>query len=99
VYVNNWDSGGKFDERGFRCIQCEIVKNMIAAEQIYVSAHMIGKGCDFDVEGLIAEEVRAWLKLHQNWWPYPFRLEADVSWIHLDLYNNTDIKIIEFNKG
>jgi hypothetical protein len=96
IYVNNWHTGGKFDERGFRCIQCDIVKNMIESKQIYVSAHMTGKGVDFDVEGLVAEETREWLKLHKNWWPYKFRLESNVNWVHLDLYNLTDKKIIEF---
>ena len=97
IHVNNWNTGGKFDERGFRCIQCDIVRNMIEANQLYVSAHMTGKGIDFDVEGLTAEETRIWLKANQRWWYHYFRLESAVTWVHLDLYNNTDKKIIEFN--
>ena len=27
ITINNWDSGGEFDERGLRCNICPIVKN------------------------------------------------------------------------
>jgi hypothetical protein len=89
IYVNSWDSGGKFDERGLRCPQCEIVKSKT---DLYMSAHCLGKGVDLEVEGLIAQEVRDWIILHKNWWPYPIRLEDEVDWIHVDTYNNEDDK-------
>lgn len=95
IFVN---TKGKFTQRGLRCIQCEIVQDKIKKGELYVSAHMLGKAADFDIEGLIASEVRLWLVAHQNWWPYPFRLEKEVSWVHLDLYNNSDQKVYLFQK-
>ena len=84
IIINNWKSGGKFDERGFRCTNCELVKKSIAEGQISVSPHMTGQAVDFDVVGLLSEEVRNWIVVKRNLWPYPIRLEADVNWVHLD---------------
>jgi hypothetical protein len=97
IIVNNWHNRGEFSQRGLRCQMCDIVKEKIEKNELYMSAHIFGKGVDFDVEGKVAEEVRVWLKSHPNWWPYSFRLEKDVNWIHLDLYNNTENKIVEFS--
>jgi hypothetical protein len=84
MFVNNWKTGGEFSQRGFRCIQCGLVKKAIEAEELYVSPHMTGQAVDFDVEGLVAEEVRLWIYKNKNIWPYAIRLESSVSWVHLD---------------
>jgi hypothetical protein len=52
-----------------------------------MSAHLSGKGVDFDVQGLVAEEVREWIIKYKTLWPYPIRLENGVSWVHLDVYD------------
>lgn len=98
MYVNSWDSGGQYDERGFRCIRCSEVVSKIEAGKIYVSPHMTGQAIDFDVPGLVAEEVRRFIVAHKNQLPYPIRLEADVSWCHLDTRDLSDEKI-SFFKG
>lgn len=98
IFVNDWLMHGKFDERGFRCIQCELVKKAIAENRLYVSPHMTGQGVDFDVQGLMAEEVREWLLKNQNLLPHPIRLEVNVSWVHLDVRDNFEgAKVIFFN--
>lgn len=97
IFVNNWDIEGKFSQRGFRCIQCEIVKKAIAENRLYVSPHMTGQGVDFDVEGLLSEEVRQWIIKKQNLLPYPVRLENGTSWIHLDSRDAIE-KVHLFNK-
>jgi len=98
VFINNWKEGGKFDQRGMRCIQCDIVQDYIKKGEVYISAHLLARAGDMDVQGLVAEEVREWMKKHPGWWPYPIRLEKDVSWVHLDTYNNGGGKIYEFKK-
>jgi hypothetical protein len=97
IYVNNWDSGGLFDERGFRCIKCPIVQDRIMANEMYVSPHMTGQGVDFDVEGMEAEEARQWIIHNPNILPYPVRLEAGVSWVHLDTRYTGKEKVWLFN--
>jgi hypothetical protein len=81
IHVNNWHHGGEFTQRGFRCNLCSLVKN---AKGIYVSAHMTGQAIDFDVDGMVSEEVRQYIITNKNLWPYPLRLERSVSWVHLD---------------
>lgn len=96
IFVNDWQIHGTFSQRGLRCPDCEIVKSKT---DLYMSAHTLGRAVDFDVQGLIASEVREWIKQHQNWWPYPIRLEAGVTWVHLDVYGNSENKkVYEFKK-
>ena len=97
IYVNNWQIHGDFDERGFRCLRCDLVKKAIEDNRMYVSPHMTGQGADFDVKGLDAEEVRQWLVAKQNLLPYSIRLEAGVNWVHLDTRDHNEGKIFIFN--
>jgi hypothetical protein len=97
VFINNWQEHGQFDERGFRCLQCELVKTAIKENRLYVSPHMTGQAVDFDVQGLVAEEVRQWIIKNANLWPYPIRLEAGVSWVHLDTRDAEKGKVHLFN--
>jgi hypothetical protein len=98
IYVNDWQVHGNLSQRGFRCIQCDLVKEAIAKGQLYVSPHMTGQAVDFDVEGLLAEEVRIWIKKNQNLLPYPVRLEKDVNWVHLDTRDADQGKVYEFKR-
>lgn len=95
IFINDWQAHGKFSERGLRCNLCETVKSKT---ELYMSAHCLGKGVDFDIQGLLAEEVRLWITANAKWWPYPIRLEKGVNWIHIDVMNNTDQKVYLFNK-
>jgi hypothetical protein len=97
ITVNNWKDGGDFDERGLRCPQCSIVKDNLSKGNLYMSAHTLGKAVDFNVQGLLGEEIRLWIAKYKNWLPYPIRLEKGVSWVHLDLFNLTSEKIVFFN--
>ena len=85
IYVNNYDSGGNFDERGYRCNICNIPKDKTRLEKLYMSAHCQGMAVDFDVKGMTAQEVRDWLKANQILLPYPIRCELDVNWCHIDV--------------
>ena len=96
ITVNTWKEEGQFSQRGFRCIQCNIVKKAIEEDRLYVSPHMTGQAVDFDVEGLLAEEVRQWIIKKQNLLPYPIRLENGTSWIHLDSRDSIS-KVYLFN--
>lgn len=101
VYVNNWKWGGDKTQRGYRCNLCNIVKSK---EKLYVSAHMLGAGLDFNVEGMEPNEVREWL--HNNihrffgfWHKYKpkCRLESSrlaPTWVHIDFYEHDEPGII-----
>ena len=98
IYVNNWDMGGEFSQRGFRCNRCSLVKEKTALEKLYVTEHGQGMGVDFDVKGMTAEEVRKWIVSNKILLPHPIRLESDVNWVHLGV--RTDgMQAITFFKG
>lgn len=98
IYVNNWDMGGNFSQRGFRCNICPLVKEKTALEKLYVTAHNQGMGVDFDVKGMSAEEVRKWIVDNKIFLPHQIRLESDVNWVHLDV--RTDgMQAVTFFKG
>lgn len=96
IFINDWQVHGQYSQRGLRCLRCDLVKLKIEANEIFMSAHCLGKGADFDVQGLVAEEVRQWLVQHQNWWPYHIRLEKYVSWVHLDCFDTSEDKVYLF---
>ena len=98
IFVNDWMVHGEYSQRGLRCNQCDIVTEKAEAGILYMSAHCLGKAADFDVQGLLAEEVRQWIVKNANWWPYHIRLEAGVSWVHLDVYDQSENKVYIFNK-
>jgi hypothetical protein len=94
IYINNWDSGGKYDERGYRCIQCSIVLQAVNACILYASAHTRAQACDFEVKGMSAIKAREWLIGNPSILPYPIRLEKNApTWNHLDICNTGKNKI------
>jgi hypothetical protein len=98
IFINDWQVHGIYSQRGLRCLRCDLVKDKIKANEMYESAHLLGKGADFTVQGLLAEETRQWIVQHANWWPYHIRLEKDVSWVHLDVFDSSEEKVYLFNK-
>lgn len=87
MIVNTWKSGGEFSQRGLRCNLCGIVKKKT---QAYLSAHVTGKGIDFHTREYSAEECREKIIASAHLLPCPIRLEKDVNWVHLDVYDPTD---------
>ncbi len=87
MYVNNYKNGKT--QRGLRCNKCDLVKSKAT---LYLTMHGFGKAWDFTVQGMTAEQARKKIIESAHLFPFNFRLEADVSWVHwdcLDMYNNT----------
>lgn len=95
VTINTWKSGGSLSQRGYRCNLCDLVKSKTTA---YLSAHTRGQAADFDVKGLTAEDVRRYIDANKASLPHNIRLESGVSWVHLDICNETDKKIVYFRE-
>lgn len=100
ITINDYAWGGSLDERGLRDNDGPMVKSK---GRPYLSAHVLGAAFDFDVEGMTANEVRAWLKENANRLPYKIRLERKynghyISWVHLDVCDEPDNpKVYEFD--
>lgn len=98
IYINNWDMGGKYDERGYRCIQCSIVKDAIAHGVLYASAHTRAQASDFTARDMNVIQVRQWIIGNPSLLPYPIRLEKNApTWNHLDVCNRGKNKVELFN--
>lgn len=85
LYINNWVWGGDKTQRGLRCNVCALVREKSALEKPYLSAHVLGKGVDFNVKGMSAGQVREWLRRNSVLLPYPIRVESGVDWVHVDV--------------
>ena len=97
---NNWKSGGQFSQRGLRTNISPLVKGKTG---LYLSAHLFGKGFDFDVAGMTAVEVRAWIVANAAKFPCKIRLERNMSgkpinWVHLDtMSGESDPQVLQFD--
>lgn len=85
MIINTWKDGGGYSQRGLRCNRCQLVREKTAP---YLSAHVLGKGVDFNATGMTSDQVRSAIVKAQVLLPYPVRLERDVSWVHLDVYDS-----------
>lgn len=76
-------------QRGVRCNLCKLVKSKSTP---YLSAHVLGKAGDFTVIGLTAEEARQRILMNADLFPHPVRMEANVSWLHIDVLPQWGVK-------
>lgn len=95
IYVNTWKFGGNYR---YRCVR-------IAACPVYrpTSYHSLSDtrkvmAADFSANAITAEQIRQAIVSEGDKFPYPIRLESDVTWVHLDVAN-TSSKYISFFKA
>ncbi len=87
ITINNWAYGGRFQWRGFR--------TQNSPEYTPYSSHSFGRACDFDVEGLTAEQAR---RMIIEWYKEgiliskSINLEKEVNWVHLDIRNGEGLR-------
>lgn len=90
----------KLQQRGLRTNTCQMVREKTLVNQMYLSAHCLGKGVDLSSPVMSAMEMRAWIRKHIADCPHAIRLESDKSsptWCHIDVCNITDKKLVEFS--
>lgn len=90
VTVNTWHHGGSLQYRGWR--PATYYGHIIAG-----SEHCFGRALDCDVDGCTAEFVRSVILRHHTTFPHIRRIEADVSWLHFDLYATGEEEIQVFH--
>lgn len=85
-------------QRGLRCNLCDIIKVKTDADIVYLSAHHLGIGGDLSSPEMTAEEMRRKIAESADLLPYNVRIERDVSWLHIDVYDmGNGEKITYFN--
>ena len=83
ITVNNWKWGGQFQWRGLRTSKCRQGAKM--------SQHRFGRAVDFDVKGMTAREVRAYIRKHFDDFGIAC-IERKVNWVHMDFRNCKPLK-------
>ena len=97
MVCNDYKFKGKNTQRGLRCNVCQLVKDKSAKGISYLSAHVNGAAFDFVSKSMTAEQMRSKIKANANLLPYNVRIEADVTWLHIDCYDDgSGRKIVEF---
>lgn len=86
--INNWHLGKNFSQRGLRSNMSPEIRKYTDQGKQYMSAHITGKGVDFDAAGMTAAQVRSAIKSAASRLPHPVRLEDGVNWVHIDTYND-----------
>ena len=98
MICNNWHSGGSFSQRGIRCNLCQIVNDYTKKNQLTTMPHVVGAGGDFSIVGMTAQEARNKITAEAGKLPNPIRLENEVTWLHVDVFDlNNGQKITLFN--
>lgn len=95
MFCNNHKNG--VYQRGMRCKMCELVKEK---DYAYLSAHLLGKGFDFTIQGMTAEQARKKIKMYPALFPCKIRMEKGVTWLHIDVMPQHGIsqKVYEFSE-
>lgn len=94
MVINAYRDG--MSQRGLRCNMCSLVASK-KGKSLYMSAHILGQAFDATPKGMTAEEAREKIRQDADRLPYPIRMEKDVSWLHVDTFDNgLGHKITEF---
>jgi len=96
--VNNWSWGGRFQYRGYRDIELDIL--ILGNKFSKTSQHCFGRGLDYHFNRTTAEEVQQDILKYPQAERYQFitGLEIGTSWVHNDFrcWDKTQFKILTF---
>ena len=98
VTVNNYGMQGQLTQRGYRCYFCQIVRDKIKTNELYLSAHTRFQAVDFNVDDMNDEEVRQFIERHKKEMPVKIRIEKNtIGWCHVDVATDSFEMITYFN--
>ena len=83
ITLNDWAWGGKRHWQGLRSADSSDYK-------VY-SQHSFGRGGDADIKDIPANEVRQQIRDRRIVLPHPATFEVNVSWLHMDTRQSTDM--------
>lgn len=96
IIINTWAVKGTLSQRGLRCNICTLVNEK---DDVYLSAHILGKAFDFNVEGYTTKQAYKKIKDNIDKFKYPIRLESNTTtWLHIDTIQpvNSETNLVEF---
>lgn len=97
MVINTYHIGKEATQRGLRCNLCPIPKDKTLKGVLYLTAH---RGGAWDIvftlnSGMTAAKARRLIKEKQHLLPCNVRIEKDVTWLHIDVYDE-GVKVYEF---
>lgn len=97
MVINTYHIGQNVTQRGLRCNLCPLMRNKTLNGVLYLTAH---RGGAWDVvftikSGMTAARARRKIKEKQHLLPCNVRIEKNVTWLHIDVYDE-GVKIHEF---
>lgn len=99
LQVPLYANGNGYTQRGLRCNQCALNKDRTGRGEVVMSAHSLGKAIDLVSPKMRAEEIRRKIAEKADLLPYNVRIERDVSWLHIDVYDTGNGEKITYFNG
>lgn len=84
IIINNWVWGGDRNWSGLRTTDSPYYRPY--------SQHSFGRALDMIFSAYTAEEVRKYIQLHPEKFPYVTAMELGTSWVHIDCRNCHKLK-------
>lgn len=84
ITINN----STLTQRGLRCNCCSLVAEKTKSNKVYLSAHNLGKGCDFSCSKYTVQQIHELIKKNWRLLPCKIRLESPIdapTWVHVDV--------------
>lgn len=94
MLINN---GKTLTQRGLRCNLCQLVEDKTKGGKLYLSAHSMGKACDFSCKGRTVEQIHELIMRNANILPCKIRLESVIdspNWCHVDIMTHGQKEIV-----
>lgn len=88
LVCNNWRSGGKLEQRGYRENVSPMARAKTDVDILYLSTHTLGMAVDLSSGKMTANQMREAILANQDKLPYPIRMEDGASaptWLHIDV--------------
>lgn len=99
LQVPLYANGNGYTQRGLRCNQCALNRDRTGRGEVVMSAHSLGKAVDLVSPKMTAQQMRDKIAEKADLLPYNVRIERDVSWLHIDVYDTgNDAKITYFDE-
>lgn len=99
VTVNNWSFGGNLEQRCLRANLDQITKEKTKQNKLYLSAHVLGKGVDFNIKGFNTNQVHQEILKNSEKFKMIKRMESEEAtptWIHVDTISHSNKGIYVF---
>lgn len=99
LQVPLYANGHGYTQRGLRCNQCKLNRDRTDRGEVVMSAHSMGRAIDLVSPKMSARQMREKIEQNADKLPYNVRIERDVTWLHIDVYDSGEQEKITYFNG